>query len=236
MIRFVFILISSLNLFPGSVLNGIAPSRSESFSGCNQDTLQSKQILYNGRVWRNLYYKVLEDQFLFSKEFLPGSVTINGKTFGNTGVRYDIYNDEIMTVTDRGTILQMNKEMIDMFTFNFMNKAYQFKKLEADSLNQLEGYVNVLYNGESSLLVKYKKEIDLLGVDNKYDVFYQTHRIYLQKEGIVNHVSGKKDLITILNDRKQLIKDFIKANKIRLSKKNPGSFIPVLEYYDSLSL
>ena len=79
------------------------------------------QILYNGRAWRNLYYKIKGDQFLFSPEFLPGSVTIEGKTFSNLQLKYDIYNDELIIITDNGIILQLNKEMIDLFSMIFDN-------------------------------------------------------------------------------------------------------------------
>jgi len=40
-----------------------------------QDPLKENQILYNGKVWRNHFTSVKEDQFLFSKELLPGSLT-----------------------------------------------------------------------------------------------------------------------------------------------------------------
>ena len=234
MIRFVFILISSLNLFPGSVLNGIAPSRSESFSGCTQDTLQSKQILYNGRVWRNLYINIRGDQFLFSSDFLPGTVTINGKTYNNMNIKYDIYNDEMLTVTDRRIILQLNKEMVEMFTIDFDNKTYLFQKMESEGKNTLTGYVNILKNGDFSLVVKYKKEIDLLAVENKYDIFNQSNRIYIRKEGVLYPIYFRKDFLNLLSDYKQQVRDFIKVRKIHITKRNPGSFIPVIEFYDNL--
>ncbi len=236
MSRFELLLIFSLTLFQGSGLNGITfgnstPDR-ELLS--KQDTLE-KQILFNGRVWRNLYYKIKGDQFLFSTDFLPGSVRINGKSFKNINIKFDIYNDEILTITDHDIILQLNKEMVDMFTLKFENKTYQFQKLEPDSLNMLMGYVNVLYKGNTSLFVKYKKEILILAVENKYDMFYPSHRIYIMKDGIMHELNSKKDFFSLLSDRKQEIKNFVKKNKIRVSRKIPESFVPVIEFYDSYS-
>jgi hypothetical protein len=48
-----------------------------------RDTIAENQTLYNGKIWRNLYNLVQGDQFLFSKDFLPGSLTIKGKTFND---------------------------------------------------------------------------------------------------------------------------------------------------------
>ena len=52
------------------------------------------QKLYNGRAWKNLYYKIKGDQFLFTTDFIPGSVTIDNKEFRNIRLKYDIYNDD----------------------------------------------------------------------------------------------------------------------------------------------
>ena len=185
-------------------------------------------------MWRNLYYFVKGDQFLFSKDFLRGSLSINGKSYKNISISYDIYNDEIMTPTNHGSIIQLNKEMVDSFTIVFENKIYKFINTQEDSLRGIKGYVNVLYKGESALFVKYRKEIQLLAVEDKYDKFFQTDRIYLLKAGIVHQMTSKGGLFKVLNEDKAQIRDFMKKNKLKVSKKVPDSFIEVIRYYDSL--
>jgi hypothetical protein len=197
------------------------------------DTIDD-QVLYNGRAWRNLYYKIKGDQFLFTTEFLPGSVTVEGKTFNNLPVKYDIYNDELLLITDHGIILQLNKEMVDSFTFNYNKQTFRFNKFDTDSLSSLSGYVNILYNGGTSLYIKYRKEILLLAVENRYDMFNQITRIFIQKNGDIFKVDSKGELLKLFEDQKHLVRSFIRSNKIRISRKNPGSFKPVIEYYDKL--
>ena len=200
-----------------------------------QDPLKGDQVLYNGKAWHNLYSNIKGDQFLFSKDLLTGSLTINGKSYNNLSISYDIYNDEIITPTTQGTILKLNKEMVDSFTLLFGYKTYRFKNTLQDGLPDIKGYVNVLYSGKSSLYVKYKKEIQLLAVDDKYDLFFQTYHVFFLKDGIVHQLTNKNGLLKILSGDKILIRDFIKKNKIKISKKNPESFIPVIRYYDSIS-
>ena len=125
--------------------------------------------------------------------------------------------------------------MVDSFTVDFGFRTYRFLNTQEDSLTSIKGFVNVLYKGKASLYVKYKKEIQLLAVDDKYDLFYQTYRIYFLNDGVVHQITSKSDLLKILNKDKTQIKDFIKKNKLRISKKVPESFIPVIRYYDSLS-
>lgn len=192
------------------------------------------QMLYNGRAWRNLYYRIRGDQFLFSTEFLTGNVTIEGKTFKNLALKYDIFNDELLTITDHSIILQLNKEMIDLFTMKYQDRIFTFKRLDADSLNSLSGFVNVLYDGGTSLYVKYRKEILLLAVENKYDMFNQVNRIFVEKNGQILRIDSKGELLKLLEDQKRMVRSFIRGSKLRISRRNPDSFKPVIEYYDKL--
>ena len=160
-----------------------------------QGPLKENQILYNGKVWRNLYTNVKGDQFLFSSDYLIGSLSINGEIYKNLSINYDIYNDEIITPTNHGSILQLNKEMVDSFTLSFGVKTYSFINMTADSLAGIKGYVNILYSGKSALFIKYKKEIQLLAVDDKYDLFYRTYKIYFLKHGTVYQINSKRDLL-----------------------------------------
>ncbi len=196
------------------------------------DTIEV-QILNNGRAWRNLYYKVKGDQFLYSPEFLPGSVKIEGRTFNNLKLKYDIYDDELIMITDNGIIIQLNKEMVEAFSIIFDNIC-NFKKLDADTINSLSGYVNVLHDGRTSLYVKYRKEILQLAVENKYDMFNQINRIYVKKDGVISRVDTKREFLNLFKDKKQQLHAFIRSNKLKLSRKNPGSFKPVIEYYNTL--
>lgn len=198
------------------------------------DTLKDNQLLYNGRVWRNLYLKVEGDQFLYSDKFLGGSVTVSSKTFGNLELKYDIYNDEILIKNNKGIIIQLNKELVDSFAVGYSDGIHRYTKLEADSTTSLKGYVEVLYDGNISLYVKYMKKIDPVSADKKYDNFYQIHRIYLNKAGTISQIGSRRDIMRIFSDYKHPLKDYIRNNKIRIFRNNPESFIPVVAFCNSL--
>lgn len=235
--RYSFLFFCFLLFFSRSALSAIIPYDSgyAKIIENQQDTLKENQILYNGKLWKNLYYNIMEDQYLFSKDYLKGSLTINGESFRNISLKYDIYNDEITTPSNLGIVLQLTKERIDSFTLDFQNRTYRFAKIQEDTLKSYKGYFNVLYKGNCALYVKYKKEIELLAVDRKWDMFYQTHRIYFENHNIIYSVSGKGDLLRILSANKDQLKSYIKKNKLKVSKKRPESFVPILRFYDSLS-
>lgn len=214
--------------------SGTTDSESGSYLSSQQDTLFDNQILINGRIWRNLYFMIKDHQFLFSKEFLPATVTLNGNTFKDIEVRYDVYSDELLTPIRNLTYLQFNKEMIDSFTLYFQNKTYKFVNMTNDSLKGLKGYVNVLVAGKTSLYVKYRKEIAVLAVENKYDLFFPVQKLFFVKDGVLNLISGKREFLSLLDDYKVQVRSYIKKNRLKISKNDPESFIPVVQFYNSL--
>lgn len=201
----------------------------------NQDTITRNQILYNGRVWKNIYYYVSGDQFLFSPEFAPGSVTMRGTTFGNLRLRYDICSDEIMIITASDNILQLNKEMVDGFTAVYENNAHRFTRIVPDSINNHEGYFDVLYDGNTSLLVRYSKKVTRSNEGKRFENFVQYNQVYILKDGYMNRIKGRKDIYNLFGDRRKQVRTFMKNNRIRIVKKIPQSYIRVLEYFDSLN-
>jgi len=196
------------------------------------DTLKENQLLYNGRIWKNIYFNVEGDQFLFTKSFLPGSVSIRGNKFPDLSIMYDIFNDEILIPFSRGGVIQLNKQMVDSFAINFLNKKYNFSKVLIDSI---EGYVHIIYKGKSALYIRYTKKIEKFADQGKYDQFYQVNQTLFMRDNKVYPVTGKRDLLNILQADRKAVKDFIKKNRIRISGKDPESFVPVIRYLDSIN-
>ena len=233
--RLGLLLVLSFALFSGTVFSGRSTLYSEpcQAESMRQDTTDI-QMLLNGKVWRNLYIRIRGDQFLFSTSFLPGTIMINGRIWHNRDVRYDICNDELETMAEKGLIVQINKELVSAFAINYGNNIYRFIKLDKDSLNNIEGYINVLYQGTVSLFVKYTKKILPLAVDHKYDAFEQTYRIFMMKDGKMHQIRNKHNIILLFGNYKQQIKSYIRSNKLKTSKNVPESFIPLAEFCDKL--
>jgi len=193
-----------------------------------------KQILLNGRIWRNQYSRVTGDQFFLANIFFKGSVTFDGRKFDDLDLKYDIHNDELILSIESYPVIIMNKEMVDSFSLILGNRIYHIINAGTDTSNVLRGYVNVLYDGPSSLYVKYIKRIQPLAVDGKFDLFYEEHLIYLRKGTEIVPVERKRKLMKLLEDKKKEIREYMKSSRIKLMHKDPYTFIPVLEYYDSI--
>ncbi len=200
----------------------------------SSDTLPENQLLYNGRVWRNLYTAVEEDQFLFSHEFLVGSVTMRGRTYPNVLIKYDIYKDEILIPFKPAGILQLNKEMVDSFSILFHNREYRFVRISDSTDAEMNGYFNEVYCGKTRLIARYVKKIEKLADGGKYDKFYQINKIYIATDEKFRTITGKKDLLRIFSNEKEPVRDYINKNNILIKREDAESYVPVLRFIDSL--
>jgi hypothetical protein len=201
----------------------------------SQDTPLEKQLIYNGKIWHNLYPRVKGDPFFLSGDFLTGNVFFNGREFQNMKIKYDICNDEVILYINPLTIITLNKEMIKEFTIEYQNRLHHILNMGNDSASLLNGFVNVLYDGPTALFVKYIKKVDIQSLNRLNDEFYQRHRIYIRKDGEIVYVSGRRELFKLLEDRKTEIRNYIKGDRLNLNvtRKDPDSFVPVLQFYDS---
>lgn len=235
-----FLGILLLTILPGHILLDTNSNRPESnFPDLfEQDTLKEYQSLYSGKVWKNLYRRINGDQFLFTNYFLDGTVTANGRTYKNLKIKYDIYSDEIVIPVDLEEIVQVNKEIIDSFSVIYEDRVYRFEKIDADSLkkiNDFNGYFRVLYKEKSALYLKYRKQISPNITDKSDGDFIETDKVWLKKDNIIYPVMSENDLLSALKIDKVTLKNYLRSNKLKYSKRNPESLIPIIRYYDSIS-
>ena len=212
--------------------NGLQLSGNSPAKGI-QDTTLEKQLIYNGKIWRNLYIRVKGEPFFLTGEFLNADVIFNGKQFRDLRIKFDIFNDEVILFVNPTIIIILNKEMINEFNFSYENRLYRIVNMGIDSTRVLNGFVSVLYNGATPLFAKYLKKIELQPYDRQNDVFYQLHRIYIKIDSVIVQISGKRELFKILQDRQSEIRDYVRANRVKITRKDPYTFIPLLQFFDS---
>jgi hypothetical protein len=198
------------------------------------DSVPDYQSLYNGRIWQNPWYMIRGDQFLFSNTFLPGSLTMRGRTYTALSLKYDIMNDEVLIPFYSGGIMQVNKEMVDSFSIVFSGKKYRFVNLPPDSSGGHGGYFNVLHEGRTGLMVKHIKKIEKLSVEGKYDGFYEISKTYIQKDGQIHLIRNLNDALRLVPDKKAA-REFMRLNHIGIMNSDPESYIPLTEFIDRLA-
>jgi hypothetical protein len=232
-IRYLLTLLTIL--FTGMLSSASSPEGpAKEFASGRIDTLKERQILYKGVVWSNIYHRFTGNQYLFSEDFLSARLAFNNHIFKDISLRYDIVSDEIMIPMGLDEIIQLNKEMVDSFTLRFGNMDYRFENIRSDSILGAAGFYNVLYEGRSSLYLKYNKMVMTVITDKSDGYFNESRHLLLLLKGKVYRITSLRDIYTLLPQDVDNIRDFIRQNKLRVRKKNPESFVQVIKYIDTL--
>ena len=101
-----------------------------------------------------------------------------------------------------------------------------------------KSFYQVLYDGKTKLLVKYKKLIvsELTSTPGVKVKAFEDQKSYfiLTAQGRMEKIKKKnKGILDLLGDRQEELKKMVETNKLKLT--NDEEIIKVLAYYDSLT-
>ena len=213
---------------------GVAGNVSVTTQDKSKNNLE-QQILYNGRVWQNQFYNTDGNQFFLSSDFSIGGISVDGYNFDSIKIRYDIFNDELLIQRNDGIIILLNKEMINSFRLFYNDEIYRFINFDISSSDNLNGYCQLLYDGNIKIYVKCIKELIPTTITYGLPKFSQVKKIYISKDGKIHRTDNRKDFLNLFakGEEQLMIKKYIRSNQIIISRNDPESFRRVIEYYET---
>jgi hypothetical protein len=185
------------------------------------------------------YATVAGDPFIY-RDFHEGELTLkNGETY-RLNLRFDIYgnqvhlknNDQIYGIIHPEKVASIVIDTLTLLYCNYVNSP-------ADNSSGEGSYFILKTDGKCKLLLK--KNIRIQDAepskglqDAKPAKFVHLGDTYYLKQEGKNaiRINGKKDLLTVLGDKKDEINRLIKTEK--LGRKNPGELVKIVSYYNSL--
>lgn len=162
--------------------------------------------------------------FLYPDDWVPGSVTfVNGDVHENLQLRYQAYEDELISYNDNGRFLYLvEKELVEGFSFEDGNRTRKFVRLTEDNNQESSMYLEELYKADLSLMVNWyiyeqtvSPYVDRNGITRAVD--YQLHKDYylLTKEQGLHKIRLKKRaLFTQFPEHKKEIRKLLRKNNL----------------------
>lgn len=190
--------------------------------------------LINGSEYAEPPYNDSQFPFYQQLDWLSGSVVYNDELYTGVSLMYDVSSDNLVAENpNNGQEIQLVKAKVSSFTIDgdeFVNMRLQ----QLAGLPQ-EGFYQILYDGKSTVLVKHVKAFEEK-IENSQLVYYyvEKKRFYVQAGENYVRVSRKGDILKLFRDRKDEVRNYMRKNKIKVSKHNPSSFALLAEYYDTL--
>jgi hypothetical protein len=181
----------------------------------NYDAAMINQLrLYNG-VEYNAYPEPYEDFPYFESEYWEeGSICYYGEWYHGVPMQYDLLNDllviEHYNQSGYGVVLQLHTDKVR------------------------PGFYDLLYDGESRVLCKKRKDVLERVESGTVSVsFVERTHYYIMKDGAAVPVRNKGTVLKALADKKKALKQFARKEKVFFIDKEE-SIVQLVRYYDTL--
>ena len=216
-------------------LNSFYPKAINNARAVYHQAFGDQKGLYNGGRYTEYLYKFKEgDPYFNMPQPEAGSVLYDGIQYDSVLMRYDEIADELVInyYTERIQLLKPKVERFSFFNANFI-------QIEKDSLsNNLisSGFYNLLYKGKICL---FKKEIKTISESTSTNVELQSFveqkdYYYIKREGKYYSIKSKNELIDLLSDRKNEVKEFMRTNGLNFRRDRQNMLTQTIAYYDRL--
>ena len=165
-----------------------------------------------------------------TKTFESGQITINGLTYTDVPLLYNIWKDEVLTfqpIHKQKILIRADK--INEFTI-YLNSPTRFMRLDKNPgyTHHGNGIYELVIDGKASLLVKHRKQTKSKREISKFrEEFYQQADFFIKKEGNTVQITNKKQAFDFLQLDKKELRNSIRQNGLDF-RRDRRSFLSYL--------
>lgn len=167
--------------------------------------------------------------FFIASGFKPGTLVYNGRSYNEVMLKYDILTDEVVILyLDTESEVLLKKSEVEGFSignYNFINIP-KAKNIPA-------GYYEILKNGKTKVLCRYKKTYKPAVQDGNSLVNMieeNPPQYYIENNNEFHPVRNEKSLYKIFPDKKKELKNFIQTNAL-IIQNSPISALPLIAVF-----
>ncbi len=169
--------------------------------------------------------------FYFSRQFGDGSLMINGITYPEVPLMYDIYKDQVITFHPiYNQRILINPDKIDEF---YLSNGEQFKYFEGNESysNNSNGLYQVLNEGANLVLVKlFKTTKSNRDISIYTDEFVEKKDFFIHTSGVFTQINQSSQAFEVLGLEKKAAKKHLKNSRIRFQDTPEKYLITLVEF------
>jgi hypothetical protein len=191
------------------------------------------QLLYRGVEWQPRAARVTGHEFFLTDSYIGGEVTIDGITFKNLKIRYDIWNEKLIIMWRDIHAIVLDNDVVDAFSLGYGGTVRNFINLH-DKFEGISGFSEVIYSGNSMVVARYTKVIGKNTSLTTYAQFRENDRYYFISGTECRQIRSRASFLKMLGDYKTEVKRYIRQNQLVVSTMSPEGFGLAAARYDSL--
>ncbi len=195
----------------------------------------ANSLLYIGKEYPPYRGGIQGTPFFVSSEAQSTDLFYDGNLYLNVPAFYDLVRQQIVINRfDDNSRIRLLNEKIDYFIISG-------HRVENLFLTEVEGAVSdrifyeVLLSGKTSVLVRRIKKIEMTLDPQDPPKFTERDELFVRTSDKLVPISRSASVLTVLGDRKDLVKTFIRKNKLKFKKDVENDLIKTVAYYNSLT-
>jgi hypothetical protein len=194
----------------------------------------SQLLLYNGSEYLRSPTSTKGHPFFEWENAVEGSLFYDGNLYQEVNMQYDIAKDELVIENySHNNVMRLVPGKISFFTLQQHAFIYF---MPGKNSNMTPGFYEELTAGEMSIFVKREKRFTRSSNAEDNSTGYNQLNYYFIKKGTGYYaVADKQDLLSILKDKKDVLKKYIRQNQVNFKKDFEGSMVAVITYYSGLN-
>jgi hypothetical protein len=201
-----------------------------------QEFVNTSAPLYNGSAYIKYWNKVIGHPYFNSDQFKSADIKYQNFIYRDIPLKYDLMKNQLV-------ILNATKEfemaIINNYVSEFKINNHSFIKINSDSVhvyNPGQGFYELLYNGNSSVLAKYYKRVEAsLKAEDNTSSFIEYDKYFVFANNEYHEVERISDYFSLHKDQKGQLKKYLRKEKLNYAKDPAKALVSLATYFDTLS-
>ena len=200
-----------------------------------QNEIKGDAHLYTGEAYAKYDPGVKGDPFYLFNQMQNGDIFYDDVLYKNIPLLFDIVRQKvIINRYHDDTRIQLLNEKIKYFTLG-NHRFENFAQASGKDGSISKDIFEVVFTGKASILAQRVKTIKHgLQADDPYN-FAEDDVLYVRNGNNLFQINNRKAVLPAFDDKKELIKIFIRKKHLRFKKNIEKDLVMVAAYYDTLN-
>lgn len=188
--------------------------------------------LYNGIVHVGYPKTIAGLPYYFSYDWVTGSVFFENSLYKHVPIKYDLIADQLVVKRPDGFGINLFSPRVGWFTINDSKFVFIDGKHFNGSL--APGFYQEMQDGKVQLFYKRSTRINEKITNRVEQQFVDAVKFYIVRNGNVHEVKNLSSVLTVFNDHRKELKEFLRANKLKYRKYPETVLNKMTAYYNQL--
>jgi hypothetical protein len=188
--------------------------------------------IYHGSEYIRNGQKAIGFPYYDSDSMMKGTVAYQGNPYTDLNLYYNLVSDELIIHNySQNSFISLAYGKVDSFTIG----THVFLDLTSKKWAGLptDGFYEQLFAGEPSLFVRREKRL-VIGTGSEETKYIQYNHFFIKMNNTFFAVDDRNALLDLLKDQKDLLKRYIRTNKLKFKKDLESSLVLTTIYYSRL--